>query len=85
MQPAPQRTSRVDQLMQEVRAIERQICEQQGYVDVPIQRAPSRTAWIRQQLLAEDHNENEILTVRRALNNLTYVTHTPLPPAAPHF
>ena len=82
MQPAPQRTSRVDQLMQEVRAIERQICGRQGEVDVPIPRAPSRTARIRQQLLAEEHDENEILTARRALNSLTSLAHAPLPPPA---
>ena len=77
LEPAPQRTPRVDKLMQRLRVNERDISERQGNVDMPAPRALSRTAWMRQQLLAADRTEHEIRAARRAFNS------PPPPPLSP--
>jgi len=81
LEPAPQRTPRVDQLMQRLRASEEDINRRQGGVDIPAPRAPSRTAWMRQQLIAADHTEHEIRAARRALNSSAPLS----PTAAPYY
>ena len=63
--------------MQRLRVNERDISERQGNVDMPAPRALSRTAWMRQQLLAADRTEHEIRAARRAFNS------PPPPPLSP--
>ena len=81
LEPAPQRTPRVDQLIQRLRTSEEDINRRQGDVDIPAPRAPSRTAWMRQQLIAADHTEHEIRAARRALNSSAPLS----PTAAPYY
>ena len=79
LEPAPQRTSRADKLMERLRVDERGVSERQGNVDIPTPREPSRTTWMRQQYLAADRTEHEIRAERRALNSPTPLSPTSVP------
>ena len=67
LEPAPQRTSRADKLMERLRVDERGVSERQGNVDIPT----PREGWMRQQYLAADRTEHEIRAERRAFNSPT--------------
>ena len=82
LEPAPQRTSRADKLMQRLRVDEWNISERQGDVDMPATCISSLTAWMRQQLLLNaDSTENEIRAARRAFNSPPPLS----PTAAPQY
>ena len=78
LEPAPQRTSRADKLMERLRVDERGVSERQGNVDIPTPREPSRTTWMRKQYLAADRTEHEIRAERR-LNSPTSLSPTAVP------
>ena len=79
LEPAPQRTSRADKLMERLRVNERRISERQGNVDMPTPLKPSRTTWMRQQYLAADRTEHEIRAERRVFNSPTPLSPTAVP------
>ena len=76
MEPAPQRTSKAEQLMQRLHLNEEVISERQAGIPEPVPRGTSRSAWFKQQLTTSPNSINEIRAERLAFNR-------PPPPLSP--